>query len=531
MNKENGHKKIKAVNLSTDYLVFSSLAFCFILLSIFFLVINFFNSLDVQLAQNISAKLNSVADTVFVVSESNNDTSALNLPLKKLLTQSMSYYNFSAMVLKENRTDKIVASTIPGLYEGTISDIQLESRAIMSDMEYFFRKNDKYTLFISYDKDLSLNTNRIKMQMDVLLICALLLCLALSWILSQRIINPINKIKNAAKEYSKGDFSLKIEETKYKELNELVDTFNEMATKLDTFYKTLEQKVKDRTKELEQALSELKNAQSMMVHSEKMKSLGELAAGIMHEVNNPINFIYGNLIHLDNYSKDLTALIDDYSELDNDLSKEKLDKAIEFKKEIDYDFLKEDLPALIHSCREGTERTKNIVQDLKNFSRLDANVVSTVSLEKEIDTTLNILHNKLKNRIEVHKEYAPNMPKIDCLGGQLNQVFMNILDNAAFAIKDKGDIYIRLNFDDKYALIEFEDNGCGMSKKTAEKIFDPFFTTKPVGQGTGLGMSISYKVIKTHSGEITVSSEEGKGTIFKIKLPIEYTPDEHALAR
>ena len=163
---------------------------------------------------------------------------------------------------------------------------------------------------------------------------------------------------------------------------------------------------------------------------------------------------------------------------------------------------------------------------MKNFSRLEEAVINSVDLPKEIDTTLNILHNKFKNKITVHKEYAENLPNIEGYGGQLNQVFMNILDNAAFAIKEKGDVWIRITNEGDHIKLEFEDNGCGMDEKIANKVFDPFFTTKPVGQGTGLGMAISYKVIKNHKGDISISSKEGKGTKFTITLPIKMTDVE-----
>ena len=216
----------------------------------------------------------------------------------------------------------------------------------------------------------------------------------------------------------------------------------------------------------------------------------------------------------------MMSVINQYSEFDADLTEEHKQKIKELKEEIDLDFLKDDLPELIRSCQEGTERTKNIVLDLKNFSRLEEAVINNVDLPREIDTTLNILHNKLKNRITVHKEYQENMPHVEGFGGQLNQVFMNILDNAAFAIQDKGDIWIRLKSDGNNAIIEFEDNGCGMDETTRKKVFDPFFTTKEVGQGTGLGMAISYKVIKNHKGTIDLVTEPGKGSKFTITLPL-----------
>ena len=295
-----------------------------------------------------------------------------------------------------------------------------------------------------------------------------------------------------------------------------------MAESLQDVYASLEEKVQDRTAKLQDAYKQLQEAQSMMVHSEKMRSLGELVAGITHEINNPINFIYGNLIHLNNYSKDLIELIEKYIKVQNQLTQEDSKNIDDYKNEIDYEFLKEDLPSLIKSCQEGTERTKNIIADLKNFSRMEEMVINSVDLEKEIDTTLNILHSKLKNKIEIHKEYEENLPRIDAYGGQLNQVFMNIIDNAAFAIEEKGNIYIRLKQDDekKNVIIEIEDDGSGMEEDVAKKIFDPFFTTKAPGQGTGLGMSISYKVIQRHNGKISVSSQKGIGTKFTIELPI-----------
>ena len=259
-----------------------------------------------------------------------------------------------------------------------------------------------------------------------------------------------------------------------------------------------------------------------MVHSEKMKSLGELVAGIMHEINNPINFLYGNMTHLSNYSQDLISIVDKYSELDSKLSPEDKKAVEDLKKEIDYDFLKTDMPDLIKSCKEGADRATHIIQDLKSFSRTGEAAITDVNIVSEIDTTLNILHNKIKHKVTVHKEYIDYVPKIEAFGGQLNQVFMNILDNAVSAIKEKGDVWIRINTDEMYKklIIEIEDNGEGMDAEVIAKVFDPFFTTKPVGQGTGLGMSITHKIVKNHQGDIDVTSVKGKGTKFTVTLPI-----------
>lgn len=344
--------------------------------------------------------------------------------------------------------------------------------------------------------------------------------LVASYYITKILINPLLELVKGTKELSEGKFEHRLKNTNYVEINELVKTYNHMAQNLQILYTDLENKVKERTKELENANVELKNTQAMMVHSEKMRSLGQLVAGITHEINNPINFIYGNMAHLKNYSNALLEIISLYESSESNLSEEKKQELKELKEKIELNFIKEDLPMLIESCYEGTQRTKDIIMDLKNFSRLDEMVISKIDLKKEIDTTLNILNNKIKNRINVVKEYDADIPQIEGYGGQLNQIFMNILDNACYAIKEKGIIYIRIQKTEKDVIIEFEDTGCGIPQEQLGKIFDPFFTTKPVGEGTGLGMSIGYKVIQNHNGSIAVTSKEGIGTTFRIQLPV-----------
>src|SRR5574344_114463 len=342
-----------------------------------------------------------------------------------------------------------------------------------------------------------------------------------AYYLTKMFITPLTNLVKKIKELAKGNFDCKLEQTNYIEINELIDTYNKMAESLNEMYMALDKKVKERTLELENANNELKSTQVMMVHSEKMRSLGELVAGITHEINNPINFVHGNMVHLKNYTQDLLDIIELYGKSEKDLSEEKQKEIEQLKKNVDLEFIKEDLPSLIKSCHEGTERTKNIILDLKNFSRLDEMVINEIDLPKEIDTTLNILHNKLKNKVEIVKDYDDNLPSVEGYGGQLNQVFMNIFDNSCYAIKDKGTITIRIHKKENSVIIEIQDSGCGMNKEQQAKIFDPFFTTKPVGEGTGLGMSISYKVIQRHNGTIKVDSEEGKGTKFTICIPLK----------
>ena len=350
----------------------------------------------------------------------------------------------------------------------------------------------------------------------------LLFCLVIVYFFARSIAKPLSTMEQTVSKIAQGDLSGRLEYTKYYEINRLVQSYNMMANALQRLYSSLETQVQDRTKELKNAYAELQSTQAMMVHNEKMKSLGELVAGIMHEINNPINFIYGNMTHLSNYSNDLIQIIEEYTKCNDSLKPEEKDDIEKLKQEIDYDFLKSDLPDLIKSCKEGADRAKNIIQDLKSFSRMEEAAITDVDIPHEIDTTLNILHNKLKNKAEIHKEYMENVPKIEAFGGQLNQVFMNILDNAAGAIKEHGDIWIRLNTDskNKNLVMEIEDNGLGMDSETARKIFDPFFTTKPVGQGTGLGLSITHKIIKNHQGSIRVESQPNLGTKFIITLPI-----------
>lgn len=381
--------------------------------------------------------------------------------------------------------------------------------ALFFAQKLIITQNTLYPLLITFQNSL-----------QHLVLAFLTFGLIASYYLTKLILSPLEELVKGTKQLSEGDFEHRFKNTKYLEVNKLIQTYNQMAENLQILYTELDNKVKERTKELENANNELKNTQAMMVHSEKMRSLGTLVAGITHEINNPVNFIHGNMVHLKNYSLALLDIIRMYETYEPDLSEEKRKELNCLKTKVELDFIKEDLPKLIQSCYDGTERTKNIILDLKNFSRLDELVVNKVDLAKEIDTTLNILHNKIKNKVEVIKEYE-NIPLVEGYGGQLNQVFMNILDNACYAIKEKGTIHIRLQKKDNDAIIEFEDSGCGMSKEQIAKIFDPFFTTKPVGEGTGLGMSISYKVIQKHNGSISVESIEGKGTIFRIKLPIK----------
>ena len=292
-----------------------------------------------------------------------------------------------------------------------------------------------------------------------------------------------------------------------------------------------ELQLKTQTQNLQQALKELQQTQMQLIHNEKMSSLGQLVAGIAHEINNPVNFIYGNLNYLEEYVKGLLNIVQTFQKC----YPQPLNTIQIAMENFDLEFVSNDLPQLLNSMRVGSERIKDIVHSLRNFSRLDEAEIKQVDIHKGIENTLLILQHRLKRNshkptIILNKEYG-NLPVVDCSPGQLNQVFMNILSNAIDALEETithqpnnfiPTITIRTNvIDNRWVLIYIADNGLGMEEETKLRVFDPFFTTKPVGQGTGLGLSISYQiVVERHSGELDFFSEPGKGTEFQIKLPL-----------
>jgi len=419
----------------------------------------------------------------------------------------------SYVYVKDDRTDKVILGQED--YEN-LSNMQL------GDIKELPRTIGNYTLYygIPTNNKLSLYHENLFDLITSTLFLIIAIGIIASMFFASIISKPLKDVSSAAKKITDGQFDIKIEKSNFAEIDDLIFSCNEMAFQLNELYSSLELKVQERTIALETANHKLQETQAMMVHSEKMRSLGELVAGIAHEINNPINFIHGNIMILQNYSKDLLSLIDLYEENNATIPQDIKTKIEALKKDIDLDFLRDDINDLIKSCIEGTQRTKNIILDLKNFSRMEEMVLTQFDIPKEIDTTLNILNNKYKNRITVIKNYNPDTPKIEAYGGQLNQVFMNILDNAQDAIEGMGTLTINTYRDEENVKIEFIDTGSGIPEENLKRIFDPFFTTKTVGKGTGLGMSISYRVINDHNGKIEVESTVGKGTKFTITLPI-----------
>ncbi|MEG3932977.1 ATP-binding protein [Microcoleus sp. T3_B1] len=290
-----------------------------------------------------------------------------------------------------------------------------------------------------------------------------------------------------------------------------------------------------KSQELEQTLQELQQTQAQLIQQEKMSSLGLLVAGVAHEVNNPINFIYGNIHHAREYTRDLLELIELYQ-------KHYLYPPLEISqhlRNIEFDFLCDDLPEVLSSMKIGAERIVQIVQSLRNFSRLDESEMKPVNIHEGIDSTLLILQSRLKATadrppIEIVKNYS-NLPLVECYAGQLNQVFMNILANAIDALEsynlDRGPKAAKANpiaiaITTEYSIpdkiiVRISDNGPGMAENVKKRLFDPFFTTKPVGKGTGLGLSISYKiVVEKHKGMLRCDSTPGLGTEFSIEIPL-----------
>ena len=276
--------------------------------------------------------------------------------------------------------------------------------------------------------------------------------------------------------------------------------------------------------ELVLAHAALKDAQDKLLQSEKLASIGQLAAGVAHEINNPIGYIFSNFGTLERYLDDLFEMLAGYEAAESQLAGTPIAATLQALRErIELDYLKEDIPTLMAQSKEGITRVRKIVQDLKDFSRVDAHQEwSWANLHDGIDSTLNIVNNEVKYKAEVVKTYG-ELPAVYCLASELNQVFMNLLVNAAHAITaERGLITVHTGLEASGSMvyIEVTDNGAGIAKENLSRIFDPFFTTKPVGKGTGLGLSLSYGIVAKHQGQLDVRSELGRGTTFRITLPV-----------
>ena len=285
--------------------------------------------------------------------------------------------------------------------------------------------------------------------------------------------------------------------------------------------KQAEEELRKSNSELKEVIRQLHDTQNLLLQSDKMASIGQLAAGVAHEINNPIGYVGSNLGTLDGYLKNLFEVVAAYEEVENTVADSAaLARVKAVKNKVDMEFLKEDVQSLLRESQEGIIRVKKIVQDLKDFSRADSgDEWHFANLHQGLDSTLNVASNEIKYKADVKKEYG-DIPDVECLPSQLNQVFMNLLVNAAHTIEGRGAITLRTGQQGNEVWVEVADTGKGIAPEHINKIFDPFFTTKPVGKGTGLGLSLSYGIIQKHHGRIEVKSEVGKGASFKVWLPV-----------
>ncbi|MCJ7603291.1 MAG: ATP-binding protein, partial [Desulfobulbaceae bacterium] len=298
----------------------------------------------------------------------------------------------------------------------------------------------------------------------------------------------------------------------------------ELERKNREHHENLEQLVKDRTMQLEQTYRDLKASQEQLLHQEKLATIGHLAAGVAHEINNPTGYIGSNLGTLTKYMvriSEFIRLLDGYCSV---LPAEKTAELAQARKNFKIDFLMVDSMDILAECLEGIGRIKKIVEGLKTFSRKDQNISCLANINDCLENALTVAWNELKYKALVEKDYG-DIPAIRCYPNQLAQVFMNLLVNAAHAIEKQGEIHIRTFTENDLIFVSITDTGCGISPDNQKKIFDPFFTTKEAGVGTGLGLSIVSEIVARHGGKISVESEVGKGSTFTISIPVQQDAD------
>ena len=293
-------------------------------------------------------------------------------------------------------------------------------------------------------------------------------------------------------------------------------------------------KIQAQNDQLERQIDEIKRTRAQLVQAEKMAAIGQLAAGIAHEINNPVGFVRSNVNTLSGYVEDFRTMIEQQKKL---VATIKTGQGLEAaaaqaeraSNENDVDFMLADVDALIAETTDGLDRVKNIVADLLDFSRIGKDELNNEDIHQLIEKTLGIAQNQLRHKVEIKKEFC-NLAPVICDGGKLSQVFLTLLVNAAQAIEENGVITIRTGQEKQGVWIEFQDNGCGIAEENLTRIFDPFYTTKDVNEGTGLGLHIAHNIVASHGGQIKVKSMVGKGTNFRIELPVRARPTVNMVA-
>ena len=369
-------------------------------------------------------------------------------------------------------------------------------------------------VFISMN---SVDTTSARVQKNLIYVTLILILAFAVWIFifANRIVEPVERLVLAMKRIKTGRVEeIPALESPY-EIQYLIHAFNDMGRNVISNKRALELKVE----ELRKANQEIKTTQTQLVHSAKMISLGQIVAGVAHELNNPIGSIHSNMQSLESYVVKIRKLVEEYHGLTANLTTLEKARWAKVEEDLDIDFILTDLGDLTKSCVDGARRTRDIVSGLRTFSRLDTGLFKLDNINEGLLTTLKLLEPQFKTRITVHKILA-TLPEVECNLQQLNQVFVNLLSNAAQSIAGKGEVWIRTRRLNQTVFIEIEDTGSGISKENLSKVFDPFFTTKKVGEGTGLGLSIAYGLMEKHQGNITVTSEPGKGTKFILSLPV-----------
>ena len=373
-----------------------------------------------------------------------------------------------------------------------------------------------------------------------------------SLLLGTYLTRQLKVLQVTAKKISQGDYSTRIPVTGHDEVADVSSAFNRISTALqDTqtsrdeyeeqlieLNQTLEDKVERRTAQINRQVAELQAAndkiadtQAKLIQSEKLASVGQLAAGVAHEINNPIGFVRSNLTTLTEYVETYQTLLKAYQSLSSLAEEERSRHITEIRKiedTEDIEFINEDITELLKDSVDGTARVRDIVQGLRDFSHAGGQSRTRCDLNRCIESTLKIVKNGLQNKCTIETSLQP-VPEVMANTGEINQILMNLMVNAGQAVGDNGLITVKTAIHNNSVQIDIQDNGPGIDPSHLDKLFDPFFTTKPVGEGTGLGLAISYGIIQDHDGEIEVNSELGVGTTFTIRLPVG-TPDsmQHA---